>query len=196
MAIKGLALPRVGKYTNTNGTVTYSEGKVLGHAIEYSVEVETTDDNPLYGDNMIVEHDNGSFGSGTLTLTTSELTGENAMWLLGLTSATEGTGDNAITVYSYDDNSKPITVGFGIVETHQINDVDQFKAVILPKCVPRFPSDSATTKGETIEWQTPEIEFGIERSDEAGHPWKKEAWFSTETAAEEWLETKLAVTSG
>lgn len=196
MAIKGLAIPVFGKYTNTNGVVTYSEGRTIGHAINYSIEIETRDDNPLYGDDMIVEHDNGGFGSGTLTLNTAELTGENAAWLLGLKTTTEGTGTSAITIYQYDDTCVPITVGFGIIETHQINDVNQYKAIMLCKCLPRTPADTATTKGETIEWQTPEIEFTVERSDEADHPWKREAWFATLAAAQAWLEDKLSVSAG
>lgn len=192
MAIKGLAIPVFGKYANSNGTVTYSEGRTIGHAINYSVSIETRDDNPLYGDDMIVEHDNGGFGSGTLTLNTAELTADNAAWLFGLSTSSSG----GTIIYSYDDTSIPITVGFGVVETHQINDVNKYKAVMLCKCLPKVPADQANTKGETIEWQTPEIEFTVERSDETNHPWKKEAWFDTQTAATTWLQGQLGVSAG
>lgn len=196
MAIKGVSIPVLAKYTNTNGTVTYSEGRKVGHAIEYSVELETADTNNLYGDNMIVESDNQTFGGGTLTLNTAELTEENIQWLFGLTSRTEGTGAAAITIYSFDDAAVPLTIGFGIIEMHQVNNVDMFRAVILNKCRPRTPGDSAVTKGETVDWQTPEIEFDIMRSDATGHKWKEFADFATEAAAEEWLETQLSVSAG
>lgn len=199
MAIKGLSKPVFGKYTNTSGTVTYSEGKTIGHAISYSAEVEVGDDNPLYGDNMIVEHDNGTFQTGTLTLETSEFTASESAWLLGITSTSytvgEGTGAVTVTEYPFGDNTSPITVGFGIIELHQINDSDTYKTVILPKCVPHIPADAATTKGESIDWQTKEIEFGIERSDESNHPWKVEAWHASEAAALAYLEDKLGVSA-
>ena len=193
MAIKGLAIPVFGKYAYTNSAVTYSEGKIIGHAINYSVSIETRDDNPLYGDDMIVEHDNGGFGSGTLTLNTAELTMENAAWLFGLSTASTSGGG---IIYSYEDTCVPIPVGFGIVETHQVNDVNVYRGVILCKCLPKVPADQANTKGETIEWQTPEIEFTVERSDATNHPWKKVQDFTSLSAAETWLKAELGVSAG
>lgn len=35
MAIKGLAVPIIGKYSNSNGKVTYSAATVAGAAVEY-----------------------------------------------------------------------------------------------------------------------------------------------------------------
>ena len=60
-----------------------------------------------------------------------------------------------------------------------------------------IPSEAATTKGESIEWQTREIEGTINRSDEDTanyrHPWKREAWFDTQSQAMEYLKTVLNV---
>ena len=60
-----------------------------------------------------------------------------------------------------------------------------------------IPSDAATTKGKTIEWQTHKIEATIARSDEVtkdeNHPWKDEAWFDTEAQALEYLMYMLGV---
>lgn len=199
MAIKGLSIPVFGKYTNTSGTISYSEGKTIGHAIEYSIDVTSSDDNPLYGDNMIIEHDNGTFQSGTLTLNTSELTGAVSKWLLGLTENTVsvGTGQTStsVTEYVFDDDLKPLACGFGIIELHQIDDVDHYKTVVLPKVVPNIPNDAATTKGETIDWQTTEINFRIERADDTKHAWKREAWHDSEADALAYLQQVLGVSS-
>lgn len=199
MAKKGLSIPFFGKYANNNGSVSYSEGKTIGHAIEYSVEIETSDDNPLYGDNKIIEHDNGTFNGGTLTLNTSELEGTMAKWLLGLTQSSvtvgEGTGSVTVAEYQYDDDTSPITVGFGVIELHQINDTDKYRTIILTKCVPNIPAQAATTKGDTIEWQTQEITFMIERSDATKHAWMREAWHDTEDAAIAYLQQELGYTA-
>lgn len=204
MAIKGLSIPVFGYYTNSEGSVTYGSGFYCGHAIEYSVEPETSDDNPLYGDNMIVEHDNGTLTGGTLTLTTSELDFSTSKNLLGLKQVVKGTGSSAITQNVFDDSRVTNTYGFGIIELHQINDVDEYRAVILCKVRPQIPSDAATTKGDSIDWQTKEIEFQIERSDEVSadpstgynHPWKKEAVFTTEAEAIAYLKDELGVPAG
>ena len=73
MAIKGLCKPVFGNYQNSGNVVTYTNGFVAGAAVEYGAEIETSDDNPLYGDNKIIEHDCGRFSTGTLTLNTSDL---------------------------------------------------------------------------------------------------------------------------
>lgn len=191
MAVKGLSIPVFGKYTNTNSTVTYTDGMTIGHAIEYSIDVESSDDNPLYGDNKIIEHDKGTFSTGTLTLNTSELTAEASKWLLGLTENSVTVGQNTVTEYVFDDDLAPTVCGFGIIELHQIDDVDHYKTVLLTKVKPNIPANAATTKGETIDWQTQEITFTIERSDEEKHPWKKEAWFTSEADALAYLNAQL-----
>ena len=194
MAVTGLSIPVFGKYTNTNGTVTYSEGKTIGHAISYSVDLTTGEDNNLYGDNMIVESDNGTFQSGTLTLTTSELTPDVSKWLLGLTEKTFTVDSDSVTEYVYDDSIQPINLGFGVIEQSIINGVTGYQAIVLPKVVSQIPNNSANTRGETIEWQTKEITFSVMRDDTASHQWKIESEiFTTEAAAIAYLEAKLGV---
>lgn len=197
MAIKGLTNPVFGDYSYNGSVVSYSNGFVCGSAIEYEAEIETSDDNPLYGDDRIIENDYGSFSTGTLTLNTSDLDQETSKALLGVKEVKIGDTGNQITELVYDDTAKPTPKGFGIIETHQINDVDKYRAVILCKVTPRPPSDAATTKGESIEWQTKELELGISRSDEEStnykHPWKREAWFDTHSDALEYLKTVLNV---
>lgn len=200
MAIIGLSKPVLGKYTNTAGTVTYSEGKTIGHAISYNADIELGDDNPLYGDNMIVENDKGIFQSGTLTLDTSEFTNTVSKWLLGLQENTytigEGQGAVEVTELVFDDNTTPLTVGFGIIQKEMIDGEYLYKTIILTKCVPRIPADAATTQGETIDWQTKEIEFSIQRDDTTNHTWKLEAQFETETAALDYLKARLGYAAG
>lgn len=84
MAIKGLAVPVFGNYHYNGLSVVYTDGFVAGAAIEYGIEVETSDNNPLHGDNRIIENDYGTFNTGTLTLNTSDLDQETSIRLLGL----------------------------------------------------------------------------------------------------------------
>lgn len=197
MAIKGLAIPVFGEYNYNGATVTYTNGFVAGEAIEYGVEVETSDNNPLYGDDHIVENDYGTFNTGTLTLNTSDLDQYTSKRLLGLKEVQVTVGESQVTELVTDDDAKQTPKGFGVIETHQINDVDKFRAVILCKVAMSIPSEAATTRGESIEWQTREVEGTINRSDENTtnykRPWKREAWFDTQDAALEYLKTVLNV---
>lgn len=198
MAIKGLARPVFGEYGYDGSKVTYSKGIVAGNAIEYSAEIETSDDNPLYGDNRIIENDYGTFNKGTLTLNTSDMDQELSKALLGVKEVKRTVGETQVTELVYDDDAKQTPKGFGIIETHQINDKNKYRAVILAKVTPKIPAEAATTKGETVEWQTKEIECTILRSEEVSenynHPWKFEAWFDSEEEAFKYLKTVLGVT--
>lgn len=197
MAIKGLTNPVFGEYNYNGNEVTYTNGFISGAAIEYGVEIETSDNNPLYGDDKIIENDYGTFNSGTLTLNVSDLDQYTSKRLLGLKEVSVIIGETPVTELVSDDNSSAAPKGFGIIETHQINDVNKYRAVILCKIAMSIPAEAATTKGESIEWQTKEIEGTITRSDQDSgnynYPWKREAWFDTHDAALEYLKTVLNV---
>lgn len=197
MAIKGLTTPVFGEYNYNGAAAAYTNGFVAGAAIEYGVEIETSDNNPLYGDDHVVENDYGTFNSGTLTLNTSDLDQYTSKRLLGLKEVQVNVGDAKVTELVTDDDAKQTPKGFGIIETHQIDNKDKYRAVVLCKVVMSIPSEAATTKGESIEWQTKEIEGTISRTDEENanynHPWKREAWFDTQQDAMEYLKTVLNV---
>lgn len=197
MATKGLRLPVFGRYNYDGNVVTYTNGFIAGKAVEYSSEIELTDDNPLYGDDQIAEHDYGKFNGGTLTLNTTDLDQRTSKFLLNLKEIQTQIGQSTVTELVYDDDAPSTPFGFGIVEVKQINDVDKYRAVLLCRVTPSIPSEAATTMGESIEWQTKELECTLEKSEQASgglnHPWKREAWFDTYDAAMEYLKTMLNV---
>lgn len=200
MAIKGLAIPFLGKYENNDGSVSYSQPTVAGAAVEYGVSWTTSDDNPLYADNAIKENDNGTFQSGELTLGTDDLTENVSQLVLGLKTKEISYGaGKKVNVTVYDDEAKAPYFGFGIIEMHQIDNVDSFRVVFLPKVQFKLPENAATTKGESIEWQTPSITATVFRSDQADdenkHPWMEDAWFDNEADAIEYLKFRCGETA-
>lgn len=198
MAIKGLSIPVIGTYSNAGGAVSYSDPVIASKAAEYSVSWTTGDDNSLYLDNGIAENDKGTFQSGELTLATGDLEQEISKRILGTKTYQETFTANGEQVTAevqvFDDERKSPYLGFGIIEMHQINDVTKFRPVFFPKVYFNIPEEAATTKGESIEWQTKTITAQILRSDSAGengvHPWMMDAWFDTESVAQAWLMYK------
>lgn len=202
MAIKGLSIPVFGKYSYSASTkqTTYTDGMINPHAISYSVTVQSTTSNPLYGDNRAVENDSPRFNTGTVKLETDDLEAEVSKFLLGLKEEerTYGAdGDKTATVLIYDDSQKAPELGFGIIEEHQNDGKDCYKAVVLKRVQFNIPEDAATTRKESIDWQTKTIEGTIMRSEEvtehAKFPWKEEATFDTESEALEFLKATLGV---
>ena len=197
MAIKGLSIPVFAKYHNNNGNVSYSDGIINPHAVEYGMDVEAGDSNPLYADNKIQEDSAGTFSNGTLTLTVDDLIAAVSKYLLGLKEINRTVGGNTVKELIYDDDMNTPYLGVGLIEEHQIDNINQYRAVILKKVKFNIPAGAATTRGESVEWQTKAITGTIQRSDSKTNgekfPWMGEAWFTSEADAIAYLKAMLSV---
>lgn len=198
MAIKGLSKPVFASYANSSGTVTYTDVAVGDCAVEYSVSWKTTDTSSLYADNGIKETETGKFQYGEIKLKTSDMPQALAKRILGVKTATVTKGGTG-TAGIYDDDLKTPMLGFGIVELHQMDDVDKYRAVFFPKAFFNVPDNSATTMEDKVSWQTPEVSGQIMRSDATDtnlkHPWMIDIWEDSEDAALQWLEKMMDKTA-
>ena len=198
MATIGLSKPYYAVYANTSGTVSYSSGAVMGKATEANIEIETSEDNNLYADNAIAETDR-QFTGGTLTISTDDLSQEVSKAILGLTEQTVGTIDGVtdedVQELIYDDTQVTPYLGIGFIVKKVKNGVTAWRGIVLTKVMFSIPSDAATTQGESIEWQVPELTATIMRDDSATHMWKREATFTTEAQAEAYIKDRLDITA-
>lgn len=196
MALIGLSKPYFAKYTNTAGVVSYSNGGSMGKAVSINI-VTNTNDNHFYADNGIAETDR-SFSSGSISISTDDLSQAVSKAILGATenslSSITGITDTDATELVFDDNQATPYLGVGVIEKHKKDGAYLWRAVVLHKVSFNVPADSATTQGETIDWQTPTIEGTFMRSDAATHPWKSVATFTTEAQAEVYIKHILSIT--
>lgn len=196
MATIGLSKPYYAIYAEAGGVVSYSDGAVMGKATEANISIETTEDNNLYGDNGLAETDR-RFANGTLTLSTTDLSQEVSKAILGLTeqaiTGIDGVTDTSVKELVYDDAQVTPYLGVGFIIKKKVNGVYKWRGVVLPKIMFSVPEDAATTQGESIEWQTPELTGTIMRDDSATHVWKKEATFTTEAQAEAYIKARLGI---
>lgn len=176
MAIKGLSKPIVAEYKATGDTVTYEEPYAADCAVEYSVKVNTGDSKDLYADNGVKESSKSTFSSGDLTLKTADMGPKLSSKILGLKTATRQVGEDTVTEVIYDDQQNTTYKGFGIIEEHENDGVTGYLPVVFPRVRFDIPADAATTRGESIDWQTKEISGTILRSakndEKYKHPWK------------------------
>ena len=197
MAVVGVCKPYYAKYANNGGTVSYSDGGIIGKAVEVSADIETADSNDLYADNAIAESEK-TFSSGTLSLTTDDFEQEASRAVLGLKeeaiTGIDGVTDTSVKELIYDDDQQTPYLGVGIIIKKIKGGVTKWRALIFTKVQFAVPSDAATTQGESIEWQTAEISGTIMRDYSANHPWKKEATFTTEAQAEAYIQARLNIT--
>lgn len=196
MATIGLSKPYYAIYAEAGGVVSYSDGAVMGKATEANISIETTEDNNLYGDNGLAETDR-RFANGTLTLSTTDLSQEVSKAILGLTeqaiTGIDGVTDTSVKELVYDDAQVTPYLGVGFIIKKKVNGAYKWRGVVLPKVMFSVPEDAATTQGESIEWQTPELTGTIMRDDSATHVWKKEATFTSEAQAEAYIKARLGI---
>ena len=94
----------------------------------------------------------------------------------GVRSGRRTVGEDTVKEVVLDDSQNSTYKGFGIIEEHEIDSVTSYLPVVFPRVVFDIPADAATTRGESIDWQTKEITGTITRSaqvnDKYNHPWK------------------------
>lgn len=199
MATIGVSKPYYAVYSAVGSTVSYSGGGIMGKATEVGVEIETTDDNNLYADNSIAETDR-QFAGGTLTISPDDLSQEVSKAILGLKevalSDIDGITDQDVQELIYDDDQETPYLGVGFIVKKQVHGATRWRAVVLTRVMFSIPADAATTQGETIEWQVPELTATITRDESEKHTWKKEATFTTEAQAEAYIKARLNITGG
>lgn len=198
MATIGLSKPYYAVYSAAENVVTYANGAVMGKATEANIEINTSDNNNLYGDNAIAETDR-QFTSGTLTLSTTDLSQEVSKAILGLKEETldsiTGVTDEDVSELIYDDTQAIPYLGVGFIVKKVVNGVTMWRGLVLTKVMFSIPRDAATTQGQTITWQVPSLTATIMRDDSATRMWKREATFTTEAQAEAYIKDRLSISA-
>lgn len=192
MAGIGLRKPYVAKYVNDDGVISYTDGKLLAKAVEFSASIAGTEDNNLYADDGIAESDR-SFTGGTLEITTDDLEQEASQLILGIAPNTLTIDSEEVSELVYDDDMEVPDLGFGVIIPKKIKGIYKYRAVVFHKIKFNIPEEAAVTQGETIEWQTPTISATIMRDNSAKRGWKSEATVDSASLAEAYIKKKLDI---
>lgn len=175
MAVVGLSKPYIAKYSNTGATVTYTQPTLIGKAITMSLSLNSGSENILYADNAPAESDN-QFSGGSLTIGTDNLSAEAMLSIFGTKEEAinaDGVSTSDAKWLVHDDDQIIPYVGFAGIIMKKVGGLTKYVAVVYNKVQFQNLNDSATTKGETIEWQTPELTATLMRSDNVKHEWKR-----------------------
>lgn len=194
--IIGFSAPYVGLYNNAGGTVTYAKGRRLARGVDVSLDVETSEDNEFYADNVLAESENGKFTGGNVNLTVDGLHDDAEQLIYGLPEPEEYTyGENKkVSVLNYGDDANPPYVGIGFVIAFQSDNVETFQPMVLTKGKFATHGTDAKTREKQKDWQTQALEAAIHRDDTTKHNWKKLfAEQATEAEAIAILESFLGV---
>ena len=181
MAKIGLNNFRYGFLTEAqDGTPSYSGAKTPGAAISCNVSV-TNNDAKLYANDTVQESDT-SFSGGTVTMGVDRADYQTQSDLLGHTySEEDGLVRSSNDVAPY--------VGLGRVVTQMVDNVTNYRVEFIYKVKFAEPSQEDSTKGESVEFSTVEMEGSI--SQLANGNWSVSQEFTTKAAAISYLEELL-----
>lgn len=180
-----------------DGTPTYNGAKTFGKAVSCKVSV-TNNDATLYAEDALAESDK-SFNSASVTLGVADDDDTIFAPILGHTvkdaslghtvnDASEGNGEmvrNANDVAPY--------IGLGRVITKMVNGALKYKGEFLYKVKFSEPSQEDQTKGEKVDFKTPEIEGSA--ASLANGNWSAAQTFDTKEDAVTWVKDKLKAAS-
>ena len=164
-----------------DGTPSYEGATSFGKAVSASVSI-TNNSAKLYADDALAESDT-SFQSGTVTLGVDEDADTVFADVLGHEI------DSAGEVVKNANDAAP-WVGLARVITKMVNGVYKYKAEVLLKVKFSEPSADDQTKGESIEFSTPEIQGTIGTL--ANGDWNKSKTFTSKSAAVEYIGSIFA----
>lgn len=159
----------------TDGVETYKTPKKMAEAMTADLSVKTADGS-LYADDTLSESVT-EFASGTLKLGVKDLTPEVLAELLG-----QAVDQNKVVWAGKEDEPPYVAVGFRAKKTG-----GKYRYVWLLKAKFKVPSEKYETKGESIKFNTPDIEADLTARKKDGL-WKADfVGAETDEAATTWF---------
>jgi phi13 family phage major tail protein len=179
--IKNLKYPVYALYSDITGVPTYSNGKVMAKAIDVNV-TWTKNNVEVHADGDVVESDY-SIQYGTETIGVHQLTDAIRAELLGHSIV-----DGAVVIA---ENDEAPYVGHGFYAETKIDGETKYRAVWYGKVKYGDPNESARTKGQSTEFQTPTLEGRIVKA--VNGRFCETKTFETEAEAVAYLNGKAGI---
>ena len=177
---------------HTDGSMpTYGNGVVIHEARNCNIS-KTYNDNPLYGDDRIVDDDN-CLTALTASFEPTGLSDSDRMLLFGENEISVG----GLTCQVESDNETPYG-GFGYIRKMRENGVVKYEAWIILKIKFQEESQNTATKEGSISWNTPTLNgraAGVYIDNTGKLRWRVHETFETIAAAKSWINTVLNVST-
>ena len=191
MAYIGMRKPIVAPISShTDGSaITYGTGMVIGPAVSANLTIDASD-NPDYGDDIVIDNDNGINGY-SITLETNDISAEARALCLGWKPVTSGTP--AVTTHYEATDEAPPEVGMGYIRVKMFKGERTYEAFWYHKLTFASGGENASTKQKQITWNHPTMTgtgMGAYIDDSGKAKFFDWMEFDSESDAESWLYTK------
>lgn len=169
--------------------ITYGKGQVIGGMMTAEISY-TRNSNPLYADDRVMEEDNSITG-GTIKMGVDDVNDDARVMMLGDVKE----GDAGEEVYHETGESAPY-VGTGYIRVRRKDNKTNYIAYWVHKAIFGIGTESAKTKGQNIEWQTPTLEgsiMGVKNNAALQTRFRERRTFTKESEARAWLNKKVGI---
>lgn len=145
---------KIGKYINTEGTITYETPISMGDAMSVELNL-TAAEGRLYAESRLAEYKKLITG-GTASVGVKYITDAAQKLLFGMSENTRNVGTNT-SQKSLKATAKDIAkyVGMGFYAPDAIDGTDKYTAVFVYKVLFGAPGYVYATKGDSFTFQTP-----------------------------------------
>ena len=169
--------------------ITYGKGQVIGGMMTAEISY-TRNSNPLYADDRVMEEDNSITG-GTIKMGVDDVNDDARVMMLGDVKE----GDAGEEAYHETGESAPY-VGTGYIRVRRKDNKTNYIAYWVHKAIFGIGTESAKTKGQNIEWQTPTLEgsiMGVKNNAALQTRFRERRTFTKESEARTWLNKKAGI---
>ena len=181
---------RIGKYTNTSGTITYTDHCSAGDAMSATLELRFAEGR-LYAESKLAEYIKLATG-GTVSLGVKYIPDAAQTLMFGAAQVTKSDSTPAGLKYTAKDNAN--YVGLAFYAPDQIDGATKYTCVFVPKVMFGPPSMAFQTKGDTISFNTPTTTGEFLPDDSSGELLLETAIADSMDAAVTWCKGKLGET--
>lgn len=177
--------------TETDSTITYENGAFVGKMVKTEIKPNKVEGS-LYADDALAEYET-EFKDADITLETSTIPAEVFVSMFGETK-TEGTGSTTPkpVVLTSKAGDAPVYGGYGFISVEVVDGVRKYLMYFVHKVKFSLPSETHTTKGDSITFNTSSIE-GKAVADKSG-AWRTKTYYTTADDAIAALKTKVGIT--
>jgi hypothetical protein len=156
---KNMLFPRVAKYVDTDGVVTYTDPTIAGKAMKGDVEYEYDTGGKIYADGDPIGSQKKLIG-GTVKVGVTRITPQARALIGGHTFNAATTGQTptpAQVLVKVGDEPNEVGFGFVTIENDEAK-AEHFYANIFPRLMFTTPKASYKTAEKQTSYQTPELE--------------------------------------
>ena len=193
MVTTGFSRIHVAKYNNAGGAVSYDNCRELSRAKKMETDVNTSDENKFYANNVLAESEPAKFKDGKAKISLAGLSAEEEAFILGMESVKVQVDGKEVEEYHFGESMKPPYLALAGVKRVQRDGVVSYKPIILTKTKFAIPPEVGESQEENINWQIQELEATILRDDTVEKNWKiiPKTNFATEDEAVAYIVAKL-----